>query len=467
MNATPDPSTFAGPASIETEQALLGAALISNEVISRVSSLVDIDDFSEDLHRRLWEGMTTLSAEGRIADRLTLHAMIGDTNIGGMTAMQYVARLAAEATTIVNAPSYARSIRDMADKRRALAIGQDIVARAPHATSAADLATEAIQALDAIATRANGNAVPRVTTGQAAALSLDRAADVRAGKKTPYGATWGVRALDRMTLGMHAGELIVVQARPSMGKSSVGVASGLAAANRGTGVYFVSLEMTDMQLGDRALAATAFGKSRDVISYQDIQAGNINDDQWNCLLAAKEKLEALPFEIEQEAGLTLSQIAARARQCKTRMERNGYHLGVVIIDHIGLIAAAGRYSGQRVNEVAEMSAGLKKLAKELGVCVVALSQMNRQSEGRENKRPTLGDLRDSGAIEQDADKVIGLYREDYYLSRKPDLTDEERQRLLDCQNVLEFIVLKQRQGELGTVRAFASMPCNYVGDLQS
>ena len=270
-----------------------------------------------------------------------------------------------------------------------------------------------------------------------------------------------------MSLGMCPGQMIVVAARPGMGKTTVGVSIALNAAKAGHGVYFVSLEMVAQELAQRALAAEVYAqRPHDPISYREIAKGrDLTDRDLNDLLDARDTLNTYPLVIEQQSGLSISQIAARARQTRSAMERKGQRLSVIVIDHIGLVAASKRYSGNRVQEMTEITTAIKVLAKELDVAIVALSQLNRKVEERAEKRPVLSDLRDSGSIEQDADMVIGLYREAYYLEHKAELTDEDRIRLMASADTLEMEILKQRQGPTGRINLFCKIDCNAINEL--
>jgi replicative DNA helicase len=237
----------------------------------------------------------------------------------------------------------------------------------------------------------------------------------------------------------------------------------LQAALRGAGVYFVSLEMEAQQLAERVLASLVFDDPGRVLSYRQIAAGaDLTQEDVRRLSQATRRLEAVPLTIEQQPGLTLSQVAARARQRQSRLARLGSPLRLIVVDHLGLLRPSARYSGNRVQEVSEITAGLKVLAKELGVAVMGLCQLSRGIEARDDKRPQLSDLRDSGSIEQDADMVFGLFRESYYLDRKTNRTDNETERLLASQQELEVEILKQRQGPTGRLRLFCSVPCNVV-----
>jgi replicative DNA helicase len=253
-----------------------------------------------------------------------------------------------------------------------------------------------------------------------------------------------------------------------MGKTALAlcVARATSAANEAT--LFFSLEMGGVSLSDRQLADAAYDH-RHKIPYYDIANGTVSDAQAQRLIDAARVQRDWPLTIDPAPGLTVSQITARARKHKQMLERQGKRLGPVIVDHMHIVRPSNRYSGARVNEVGEISAALKGLAKDLDVPVIALAQLSRALESREDKRPSMADLRDSGAIEQDADTIIFVYREAYYLERET-APNQEREatridRLLDSKDQLEAIVAKQRNGPTGTVKLFCDIACNAVRDL--
>jgi replicative DNA helicase len=277
------------------------------------------------------------------------------------------------------------------------------------------------------------------------------------------GTTWGFPSLDNRTLGMMPGELLILAGRPGMGKTTFGLAAAVRAARSGAGVAIFSLEMSEVSLAQRAIADLAYRPDGVKVTYFDIRRGFVHDSLRSRVTKAAEEFGSLPLIIEQEAGLTVAQVAARSRQIARTLALRGHPLKVIVIDHIGLLRASSRYAGQRVNEVSEMTASLKALAKSMGVTVLALSQLNRGVESREDKRPQLSDLRDSGSIEQDADAVFGAYRAAYYLERAAKEGDPDIQSQLElCKNQFEIIILKQRNGGLGTVKLGVDVACNAI-----
>lgn len=278
--------------------------------------------------------------------------------------------------------------------------------------------------------------------------------------------TTGLKDLDEVLGGWPKGELSVVAARPGMGKSAFATHALVRAAKNRMGCLFFSLEMTPLQISSRILTDLAF-TADNPIYYEDILKRRIDERQRARLDQAKAIVDQLPLTIEVERGLTVTDVAVRARKLAAQYEHDGGSLDVVFVDHMLLLRASQRYAGNRVREVAEISDGLASLAKELNVAVVALCQLNRQVEGRENKRPGLSDLRDSGAIEEDASTVTFLYRPAYYLERLKADGPEEYDRLEKLEKKrhdLEFIVAKNRNGRVETINSFVNIGANAIRD---
>ena len=464
-------TTSAAPASIEAEQALLGAILINNDAWGRIDGLVTAEDFSEDLHARIFEACAELIADGKRATPISLKGMLPEQDIGGMTVSQYLARLAAEATTIINAPDYARIVRDFSDRRQIIEIAQEAsftAQTAPISTKTAKIASEMVSKLDAIASAGLSMNMRRVTIGQAARHAYDRCADMKAGKPM-RGLLTGLADIDAMIGALERGQGSIVAGRPSMGKSSLALQIAFNVAAAGSPVLFFSLEMAGVPLAQRVLASMLFDDGYGApVDYANINRGHVKRDDMVRIDHAARELENLPLHIEQQPGLSMSQIAARTRQFKGQIETQGMELGLVIVDHIGLVAPSGRYRGNPNKELGEVSAGCHQLAKETDTHCMMLSQLSRKCEERENKRPQLSDLRESGELEQNADLIIGAFREAYYLSRLGNgASPDEQSRLASCQNELEAIVLKQRQGATGTVRLFADMATNAIRGMRA
>ncbi|GJE62341.1 replicative DNA helicase [Methylobacterium trifolii] len=465
MSATP---AVTPPSAIETEQALLGAILINPEALDRARDHVVAAAFYNDAHRQIFQVMCDRRDAGDAIDWKLLKAVLGDVDLGsGVSLGSYLAKLVSEAITVVGAPGYARMIAEAARMRTVLDTALAAVARMTDGSvhDPAGYATHMIEALDEVASSRLAEHARRVTLGHSVTSVLARVDQVRQGH-APRGVPYGLPKLDGYTLGMRPSQFIVLAGRPGMGKTTVALHIALTAARRSGAVGFFSLEMGAEELSERVLAATAYDpREPELITYRAIaEARGLSPDAMSRLQEAERACAGIPLWIEPQAALTLAQIAARARQMRMRAERQGIPLAAIIIDHIGLIRPSKRYQGNRVQEMTEISSGLKGLAKELGIPIVGLSQLNREVEKRQDKRPQLADLRESGSIEQDADVVLGLYRDAYYLEHKADRTDVEEDRLARCLNELEIEILKQRSGPTSRITCFCDVACNVLAE---
>lgn len=268
------------------------------------------------------------------------------------------------------------------------------------------------------------------------------------------GLTWGWSDVNRLTGGVQKENLTLIAARPSIGKTTVATSFALKATKVGHSVVLFSLEMRAAHVMLRCFSDHIYDRGGK-IPYASIIRGEINDDEMAKIIDAENEFRDLPLIIEDQSGLTMADIRFKIERLINHRARKNELLDCVIIDHIGLIKPSGRYSGSKVNEVSEISAELKDMSREFGIAVVALSQLSRGVESRDNKCPVISDLRDSGSLEQDADTVILLYREAAYLERNK--TDENVARLIECQNDMDFIIAKQRNGPITKVRLFVEM----------
>lgn len=457
--------------SLELEQEVLGAALVTNYAFDVIERAVSAGDFYEPLHSQLFETFANIHAShGIITPALVIASMGGDASfmvVPDTTLGQYIAKLAAFASIPRNAPAYAKQIREFSNRRKILAMAETMSLGVQSNQPAADIAGGAIELLDEIATAASAGSTPQVSIRDAddealAAMQFG----MQNGAKLP-GLSCGLASLDQMTGGLKRGEMIVVAGRPGMGKSALGVCISNATAAANVPTMFFSLEMSVASLSSRGLTDLAYSR-RAPIKYQDVMRGTVSDADGQRVIEAGRQRREWPLKIDPTAGLTVSQIASRARRYNQNLERQGRRLGLIIVDHLHMVRASKRYSGNRVNEVTEISGGLKSLAKDLDVPVIVLAQLNRALETREDKRPTMADLRDSGSIEQDADAIIFVYREAYHLERSTGANAEKEaariDRLVDAKDQLEAIVAKQRNGPTGTVKLFCDIACNAIRD---
>ena len=460
---------------IEAEQALLGTLLMDSSGIDVLDGSVVTDDFSEALHGQLFELMLDARADGRAFNPALFATMLGKAatdKVEGTnkTLGQYLAQLCAMSVGRAYVRDYARVVVENANYRRLAQAGSLLHQRATggHIVGKpGQIASEIISDLDAIVSSSLSDTVKRMTIGQAAESAMN-AMQERRKNGAKIGLPWPLKDMNDATGGMQPGQLIIVAARPSMGKSTLGLSIAGHLAQEGHGVCFISLEMGAESLAERMMSDLSFSSDRP-IPYIDLAAGKFEGQDDARVVEAYDRLQRLPLLIEQQGGLSVAQISARARACALRFTNDGLALKCLVVDHLGLVAASSRYAGARHSELGEITSSLKALAKELGIPVVLLSQLNRSVESRDNKRPNLSDLRESGRIEEDADTVVLLYRESYYLERTkendPQKEVERQHKLLEMENILEINIAKQRQGPTKTVSCFVSMPCNAIRDL--
>ncbi len=452
------------PHNIEVEQALLGAVLVNNEAFYRVSDFLEPAHFYEPVHQKLFELSASLIRANKVASPVTLKTFLPpDLDIGGLTGSQYLARLAAEATTVINAEDYGRTIYDLAIRRNLITIGEDMVNvayDAPIDLAPRDQIEDAERRLYELAeTGRYDGGFQTFATALTTAVDMAAKAYQRDGKLS--GIATGLSDLDRMMGGLQHSDLVILAGRPGMGKTALAtnIAYNVARAWRGEVradghmetlnggiVGFFSLEMSSEQLATRIIAEQA-----EIASYK-IRRGEIEPTDFDQIAQVAREMETMPLYIDQTGGLSIAQLAARARRLKRQRG-----LDLLVVDYIQLLQGSGKRSDNRVQEVTEITTGLKALAKELNVPIVALSQLSRQVESRDDKRPQLSDLRESGSIEQDADVVMFVYREEYYLkNREPRPGTEEYfkwQTDMDAvHGKAEVIIGKQRHGPTGTVQ---------------
>jgi replicative DNA helicase len=458
------PPYRAAPHNIEAEQALLGAILINNEAFYRVSDFLQPNHFFEPIHQAIFEICGSLIRFGKIATPITIKTHLSpDLIIEGMPVNQYLARLAAEATTIINAGDYGRVVYDHSVRRDLISLGEMMVNEAFDAP--VDFAPgvqieQAERRLYELAESGRyGGGFRKFESALKTAVDMAAAAYQRDGKLS--GLATGLTQLDEKMGGLQPSDLIVLAGRPGMGKTALAtniaynVAKGWQGEIRADGhrvtvnggiVGFFSLEMSAEQLATRIIS------EQTNISSSRIRRGDIKESDYERIVERMIEIQHLPLFIDETGGLSVAQLAARARRLKRT-----HGLDMLVIDYIQLMQGSTRRAAEnRVQEVTEITTSLKALAKELNVPILALSQLSRQVENREDKRPQLSDLRESGSIEQDADVVLFVFREEYYLENKkpregtPEFSEWHR-RISDVHGKAEVIIGKQRHGPTGTV----------------
>lgn len=448
--------------SIEAEQGLLGALLLYNKAVPLVADTLRAEHFFEPLHGEIYQIVLNLTNAGKVASPTTIRIfMAAEAEVApGMTAARYLANLAAGATTIINARDYAEIIRDMFYRRVMRDIGNELAVEMPGDTM--KLAADSIEALDSIIAEGSQYRSREVSMHEAAAMAVDATATAYQNDGAIQGLPWGLREIDSRTDGLHAGDLIVLAGRPGMGKTAMACSVIRNLVRAGHAGTIFSLEMEGVPLAHRLIADEMFDSSP--LHYTKMRSGRMDEAVFHRYTEAALRTREWPLRIDTQPGMTFSQIAARARRAKR--SRN---IKWIAVDHLHLMKTLGQ---NKVTELGEITSGFKSLAKELEIPVLLLSQMNRQVEAREDKRPTLSDLRFSGDIEQDADVIVMLYREAYYEAKKePDARPDSEEyaswqiKMQRCLNRLDAIIEKQRQGPTGTVKLYCNIGCNAVRDL--
>lgn len=447
--------------SIEAEQILIGAILLNNGLFGAVGDKCESGDFFEPVHQQLWDICGKLIGAGKPASPLTVRQFLpADMSIGEMPVRKYLALLAAEAATANEVPALASMIRDYADRRAMALVAGEL--QKPEMTDPVELASWAIESLDSIVAARTTTGTPALTLDQSVVRAIDAAAAAYARDGAISGLTTGLRDVDRKLLGLQRGELIILAGRPGSGKTATALSIARNMASAGHRGIFYSLEMGDISLSQRMLTDEAYDHAE--IAYSKLRSGRFTEKSFMALRDAGLRLQGLPLRIEQQPKITVGQLAARARQEKRRRG-----LDFFVVDYLGLMESSTRYKGNRTNEIGELTAGIRALAKELDCAALVLSQLSRGVEGREDKRPNMGDLRDSGNIEQDADVIVMVYREAYYLERKepPPGSAEHavwQEHMLRCANELQLIVEKQRMGPIGSIKVFCDIASNAIRD---
>lgn len=468
-NSTAREAALTPPNNMAAEAAVLGAILFDNNAFQRVADILKPVDFYAPAHQVVYDTAQDMIQQGRVADGVTLreHFEKHDqlTEIGGAA---YLVELLDSAAFGPEIGDYARMIRDLAVRRELISLGATVQAKALNPEPGEDGSRQielAERSLFDLAERGStGRGFTSFGDAIVQSLQMAEAAFQREGKIA--GIATHLDDLDHKLGGLHPSDLIILAGRPSMGKTSLAtnIAYNASSACRretqedgskktvdGAVVGFFSLEMSSEQLATRILA------ERTGIMSHRIRQGDLDKQDFEKLREATEELQNLPLYIDDQGGLSISQVAARAR----RLQRS-VGLDLIVLDYLQLLVGSGKSQGNRVQEITEISMGLKTLAKELNVPVIALSQLSRQVEQREDKRPQLSDLRESGSIEQDADVVAFVYRESYYLERTEPQNDpndpnsaEKWQRWRDqMDNVYgtaEVVIGKQRHGPIGKV----------------
>ncbi|WP_445678670.1 replicative DNA helicase [Radicibacter daui] len=467
------------PFNDEAEKGLLGALLTNNRAYEKVSEFLRADHFYDPLHGRIFDAVVRMIDRNQIADPVTLKNFFeADPDLREVGGTVYLADLASSVIGVMNVQDYGQTIFDLAMRRKLIDLGEEMV----NESYRPDIEITAVQQIE----KAEQQLYDLATTGDfkgdftpfnialGTAISHAEAAFKR--DSHIAGCTTGLRDLDNKLGGLHPSDLLILAGRPSMGKTALATNIAFNAAKayvdsggrEGAPVAFFSLEMSAEQLAGRILSERA------EIPSENIRRGDLRDADFLKMVQVSNELQRLPLFIDDTPALSITAVRTRARRLK---RQSG--LGLLVVDYLQLLSGTvGGGSENRVQEVSQITRGLKAIAKELEIPVLALSQLSRQVEQREDKRPQLADLRESGSIEQDADVVMFVYREQYYLERaepgrRPDESEEKfndryeqwKTRLSEVYNTGEAIIAKQRHGPVGSVRMFFDGQFTRFGDL--
>ena len=454
------------PQNVEAEAALLGALMVDNRLVEDIQLKLKPHHFFEPLHGRIYEAILKMTDSNRVANPVTLRPLFeADENIKEVGGAAYLAQLTGSGAAVIGARDFADQIYDLALLRALIGVGRDLVEGALDTSEdVAPLAQIERAETELYKVAEEGGAEGRAKSfSDATKEALEMAERALNSGGHLSGFTTGLESLNSKIGRLHKSDLIIVAGRPGMGKSSLGTNIAFAAAQRfirdvedgiepeksaGAPVALFSLEMSADQLATRILA------EQSGISSENLRMGKISQQEFRQLARAAAELQSLPLYIDDTPGLTIAALRTRARRLKRQKG-----IGAIVVDYLQLLQGSGRGSSadNRVQEISEISRGMKQLAKELNVPVIALSQLSRAVEQREDKRPQLSDLRESGSIEQDADIVLFIYREDYYLAAKQPAEDHPdfaawQEEMGRAYGRAEVIVAKQRHGATGKVR---------------
>ena len=468
--ATPSPAL---PQNVEAEAALLGALMIDNRLAEDIQMKLRADHFFEPLHARIYEAILKMVDRNMIASPVTLRPLFeADEEMKELGGPAYLAQLTGSGAAIIGARDFAEQVYDLALLRALIGVGREMVEQALDTSEDVDpkgQIEDAEAALYRVAEEGGGEGSVK-TFAQATKLAVQLAEKALNTGGGLSGVTTGLDGVNAKTGGLHHSDLLILAGRPGMGKTALATNIAYNAASRyirdledgiapeksaGAAVAFFSLEMSSDQLATRILAESSG------ISGENLRMGKISQQEFRQLARAAAELENLPLYIDDTPGLTIAALRTRARRLKRQRG-----IGLIVVDYLQLLQGTGKSSdGNRVQEISEISRGLKTLAKELNVPVLALSQLSRAVEQREDKRPQLSDLRESGSIEQDADIVLFVYREEYYVqSREPKaamdgdnakIHEAHQEWARDMERVYgmaELIIAKQRHGATGKVK---------------
>lgn len=427
------------PQDLDAEKSLLGAILLSDDNFPEILEKVKAKDFYERTHSLIFKAMTKLYNDKRPIDLRTLTSELrAEKALKEVGGVPFLTELTNFVPTAANSSAYADIVADCATRRNLIKTGTEIAETAYDTSkSPLDLVSEAEKTLYTVSDKSTKSEYQSLEN--LAIESFERIDKLKNSNESVSGLKTGFRDLDAKTAGFQNGDLIVVGARPAMGKTTIAqnFAYNIATINN-AGVLFFSMEMAAREISDRIISDVA------EVNSWNIRTGNISDEEYTRISDASSEISEVPLYIEDTSVMTIHDLRNKARRA-VHDHRDDHPIRLIVIDYLQLISGSDRYAGNRVLEITEISTGLKQLARELNLPVVALAQLNRGVTGRDDPRPVLSDLRDSGSIEQDADLVMMLHRPDYY-QRKEDGYEET--------HIAELLIQKHRHGSIGTIELY-------------
>ena len=440
------------PNNIEAEQAVIGSILVSNDIFDEISTIISSINFYDPMHQKIFEAIESLIYKGMLANPITLKNYFEDEK-DDLNVPEYLVKITKFSTSVRQAVEYSKIIYDMFVRRELIKISEQTIDSAKLNeldTNGQTIIENSEKRLFDLAERGSFNS-SLVKFDEAMKQTIEMASAAYKNEEGIVGVPTGLRDLDDKLGGLHQSDLIIIAGRPSMGKTSLATniafnaAQKLQDSGKKSSIAFFSLEMSSEQLSTRIISEQAR------ISSNDIRRGRISDDQFDKFLETSKNISELPLYIDETPAITIAALSNRARRIKRL-----FGLDMIIVDYIQLMRGTTFNKDGRVQEISQITQGLKAIAKELAVPVVALSQLSRQVEQRDDNKPLLSDLRESGSIEQDADVVMFVYREAYYLSRKEPRAAtvehaEWQAKMNEVAHLAQLIIGKQRHGPIGNI----------------
>ena len=443
------------PSNIEAEQALIGSILVNNDIIDEISNIVDHKNFYDPLHSKIYNLIENLHNKGMIANPITLkNSFENDAALSEIGGTEYLVKLTRFSSSVKQSIDYAKIVHEKFVKRELVQISETLSDEAVDETidkTGENIIQDTEKSLFDLAERGTFHQ-SFLKFNQALDQTIEMATNAMKSESGIVGVPTGLNDLDERLGGLHRSDLVIIAGRPSMGKTALATNIGYYAAkkilddNKKSSIAFFSLEMSSEQLSTRILSEQSRIKSN------DIRRGKVTEEEFNRLIETSRNIHDLPLYIDETPAITISTLSNRARRIKRL-----FGLNLIIVDYIQLMTTGSKRYDGRVQEISEITQGLKALAKELSVPVLALSQLSRAVEQRDDKKPQLSDLRESGSIEQDADVVMFVFREEYYLERKePKLGTIEhgewQAKMNEIIGSADIIIGKQRHGPTGNIQ---------------